>query len=286
MFDREGNAVLIDAEEYRTGILPRMFESVRQQPDQLYALLVDAFGRGWFEDGLESARALIEVDPNRERAATMLGIALMQTGRLDEAQAVLEAQVASAGPSGVVLTNLAKVRANRGDHEGAEALLWEALQLDPNVPNSVEWWGAIARERDGEAGWITALERVAALDGSWRAQLWLARTALEAQDPERALELYAQALPRAREYGDALMMISGDLGRTGHPGRAVALIEPVYDPAVHGPTAGFNLIHASLQVGEREAGLRVLGRLEALERKDISRHLSELRARFEDRAPD
>jgi len=285
MFDREGQAVMITAQEYRTGVLPQTLAAASAEPDQLYGILVDAFGRGWFEDGLESARRLLEIDPIRERAANLLGIALMRTGQLDEAQSVLEAQVEIGGLTGVVQTNLAKIQADRGDAEGARRMLWEAIELDPNLPNSVDWWGALARDRDGEEGWERAMESVAALEGSWRAQLWLARAALERDEVERAVELYRGAIPRAREYGDALMMISGDLGRSGQLRQAVDLVGPVYDPNQHGPSAGFNLVHAWLQLGERAGGLEVVERLEALGRADLIAPLRDLRGQLERLGP-
>ena len=177
--------------------------------------------------------------------------------------------------------NLAKARSAQGDKIEAEGLLWQALLLDPNLENAVQWWGAIHRERGGVAGFLEAMQRVAALPESWRAQLWLARDLLAHKQPTRALELYRSVLPLAVEHGDALMMITGDLGNSGYKHDAVHLIAPLYEPTKHGPFAGINLLQACITIGDASRGREMLRKVETLDRHDVKSILEGLRVQLE-----
>src|SRR5262249_19933815 len=150
-----------------------------------------------------------------------------------------------------------------------------------NQDNALDWWGALHRERDGEAGFLRAMERAAEVPGSWRPQLWLARKALEDGNLAGAMAIYARVLPAAGITGAALMMISGDLGKSGHPREALDLIAPVYDPVVHGPMPGINLVQACIQVGDKTRGREILSTIERLQRHDITTHTNRLRAQLE-----
>jgi hypothetical protein len=105
---------------------------------------------------------------------------------------------------------------------------------------------------------------------SWRAQLWLARDALERRDLVAAEGFYAEALARAGHPAppDALMQMSGDLGNNGYPAEIIRLVEPYFDPAVHGLLVGNNLIKAYHKLGRTGAAWRVLGQLRAQKRHD------------------
>src|SRR5207247_11101465 len=110
---------------------------------------------------LGPSRRLVEIDPRPERATTARGIVLMTTGGLGGAEEALRRYHGQHDPSGVILTNLAKVAAERGDHERADDLLSEALQVDPNLENGLLWWAALAREQGGEEAYLEALEIIA-----------------------------------------------------------------------------------------------------------------------------
>ena len=186
----------------------------------------------------------------------------------------------SNGASGVVLTNLAKVQAHKGKDDLSEAVLWNALQADPNQDNGLAWWGALHYERGGEMAYVEAMGKVAKVDGSWRPQLWLARRHLERDEIDRAVELYKSVLPAASEYGDALMMISGDLGNHGHPELALDLIAPQYDADRHGALTGLNLIAACIQIGDLDRGRELCAEVERLERYDLIEPLAHLRSQL------
>ena len=116
--------------------------------------------------------------------------------------------------------------------------------------------------------------------GSWRPQLWLARRHLERDELDQAVVLYESVLPAASEYGDALMMISGDLGNHGHPELALKLVGPHYDAPMHGALTGLNLIAACIQLGEIAQGRALCDQVERLERYDLIEPLAQLRTQL------
>jgi len=187
VFDEFGRELFITKEQWRTSVLPGTLKSNWNSPDQLYGIIVGALKDGFFADIVDAAEHLYRIDPVPARGACMYGIALMKNNRLDEAESVLLSHVQKHGEEGYVLTNLAKVCSARNDSQKAEATLWHALEVDPNQDNGFGWYAAIYRERSGEQAGLEALSRVAALPGSWRAQLWLARAALDAHNLEKAL---------------------------------------------------------------------------------------------------
>jgi hypothetical protein len=141
--------------------------------------------------------------------------------------------------------------------------------------------GAIHYERGGDAAHLAAMERVAQLEGSWRAKLWLARHLLDNKELAQALSLYQSILPEAKTFGDALMMISGDLANKGHLREAIDLVGPHYDPSMHGVQPGLNLVKASIELGELDRARRFLAAVETLDRYDLVEHVQELRRRLE-----
>ncbi|HEX6037558.1 hypothetical protein [Longimicrobium sp.] len=269
-YDEYGRSILIPREEWRTKVLAGSLHAHWDNPDVLYELIIRAVEDGFQADVMEAADRLNGIDPIPERGATALAIVLMKNGALNEAERVLTSYAAQRGETGVVLTNLAKVYADRGEAQKAEETLWRGLQLDPNLDNAVAWYQAQERDRGGDAGALEAMRRVAVLPGSWRAQLWLARDALAAGDRDQALALYHESLSRVGDNVPALLLeqMSGDLGGHGLLGELVELTAPRYDAARHGVMVGNNLMKAYLDLGQPEAARQVLEQLHALQRPD------------------
>ena len=276
VFDEFGRELFITKEQWRTSVLPGTLKSNWNNPDQLYGIIVGALKDGFFADVVDAAEQLHSIDPVPARGACMYGVALTKNNRLDEAESVLLSNVQKHGEEGYVLTNLAKVYSARNDSQTAEATLWHALEVDPNQDNGFGWYAAIYRERSGEQAGLEALSRVAALPGSWRAQLWLARAALDAHNLEKALGYYQESLSRvgATIPADLLMQMGGDLGKHGHIIELLQLTEPRFVPELHGLQVGNNLIKAHLDLGEIEPARKVLDQLYALKRPDYKQHLS------------
>jgi tetratricopeptide (TPR) repeat protein len=240
VFDGYGREMFITKQQWKDNVLLGNLEKEWNNSDQLYGMLVRALQDGFAAD----------VIPYAER--------------------ILNDFLSAHGEDGVVLTNLAKVHSRRGDDARAESILWHALEVDPNQDNGLDWYVAIHRDRGGESSALDAYRRVAAIPRSWRAQLWLARDALQSKDLAAAQTLYTEALARAERPvpPDLLMQMIGDLGNNGYLAEIIRLVEPCFDPAFHGLRVGNNLINANYDLGRMEAARSILNQLYAQKRHD------------------
>ncbi|MGH8489424.1 MAG: tetratricopeptide repeat protein [Gammaproteobacteria bacterium] len=276
VYDGYGRELFITKQQWKDNVLLGNLETARNNPEQLYGMLVGALHDGFAADIIPYAEHLWRTDPIPSRGAAILGIVYMDVNRLDDAERVLSDFIAAHGEDGVVLTNLAKVDSRRGDNARAESILWHALEVDPNQDNGLGWYAAIQRDRGGEPSASDAFRRVAALPRSWRAQLWLARDAVQGKDFPAAEPLYMEALRRAEQPvpTDLLMQMSGDLGNNGYLAEIIRLVEPYFDPAFHGLQVGNNLIKSNYDLGQLDAARRILGQLYAQKRHDWQQTLS------------
>lgn len=264
VYDSYGREMKITRNEWRDQVFLPNLQEKWCSADELYSLIISGLNDGFVADLIPAAAQLVEIDSNPERSHVIQGIVLMENGQLDGAENTLRTGMAKVGATGTLLTNLAKVFSERGEPVLANETLWRAIQADPNLENGLLWWAAMQRERAGEAGYLEALRSVAALPGSWRAPLWLARHCLEQSDVESARRFYAQVLTAGTFDGNALMMISGDLGNNGQIPLIVELVGPVYDERKHDPMAGINLLRAYQALGNAVEGEALLARLYAL----------------------
>jgi tetratricopeptide (TPR) repeat protein len=275
-FDKYGREMFITRQDWRDNVLMGSLDEVQKDPQQLYEVLVGALQDGFAADIVPYAEQLWHIDPIPSRGATILGIVFMEVDRLDDAQRVLEDFIARHGEDGIVLNNLAKVHHRRGDTTRAEAILWHALELDPNQDNGLGWYVEMQRDRGGEAAALDAFRRIAALPQSWRARIWLAQDALQRNDLAAAVAFYEEALAMVANPAptDLLMQMSGDLGKDGHMAELIRLTKPHFDPAIHGVMVGNNLIKANFDLGQLEEARRVLDLLYAQKRPDWRETLS------------
>lgn len=270
VYDAYGRSILISRDDWRTSVLPATLRRHWNDPDTLYGVILSALEDGCHADVLEAAEQLHRIDHLPDRGATVVGIVLMKNGRLDDAERVLTAYTERHGEEGVILVNLAKVYAERGDTRREDETLWRALQLDPNLDNAVDWYIAKHRTRGGDAAETEAMRRVADLPGSWRAQLWLARAALASGDRDGALALYRQSLSRTDPDVPALLLhqMSGDLGTHGLLRELVELTAPRFSAQAHGVVVGNNLIKGYLELGRANEARQVLEQLHAVGQPD------------------
>ncbi|MGH9967100.1 MAG: tetratricopeptide repeat protein [Pyrinomonadaceae bacterium] len=270
VFDKYGQEMFITKDEWRLKVLPDAIRSRWNEPDELYAIIVGALNDGLHLDVLDGAARLYSIDPLPLRGTCLFAIVLMKNAQLDEAERVLRSYLEKYGEDGVVLTNLAKVYAERNQTQMAEGTLWHALELDPNQDNGLDWYQALQHERGGEEARVNALQRIAALPGSWRAQIWLARAALESNNLQQALGYYRDSLSRLGQLvpANALMQISGDFGNHGHLSELLELTEPHFAVESHALQVGNNLIKAHLDLGHLDQAKHLLDQLYSLKRPD------------------
>ena len=78
------------------------------------------------------AQQLVRIDPQPKRAATLLGVTLLQLQRFKEAEKVLGDALRNCGEDGVLMTNLAKVQSGAATmhlHNRRCGMLWRSTQI-------------------------------------------------------------------------------------------------------------------------------------------------------------
>src|SRR6185369_884292 len=259
VWDSYGRLGQIPREQWRTKVLPATFQKQWNDAAGLAQTLTAALSDGFFVESLEAARQLHRIDPTPHRGATLLGVVLLQLKRFDEAARLLSKDLKKHGPDGAVLTNLAKARAGMGKTALADATLWTALEFDPNQSSGLMWYAAIQRERSGEAAEVDAFRRVFVMAGSWRAQLWLARSALKRRDTAAALAFYRGVLDLLKAVpADAFMQITGYLCNAGLVKEATDLCSSRFVAEQHGLPAGNNLVQAYVAQKDAANARRIL----------------------------
>jgi tetratricopeptide (TPR) repeat protein len=279
-YDARGRYVLVPRDEWRDGVLHPQLKRDWNAPDALYGTILTALADGFAPELLTAAARLVEIDTHPERSHAAHGAVLLESGRPDDAEAVLLAGIGKAGETAALLTHLARARHDRGDDAGACGLLRRALEIDPNDERALGGWLALARARAGEAGYLDALREACDWPGSWRARLLLARHHLDTGDLAAARAQYAVVLASSDVDGTVLLTMATDLRSHGHAGLAVTLAGPVYEPARHGPQAGLNLLRACLETERAADGEALLTRMRPLATEPFTRHLDEFHQAF------
>jgi len=268
VYDQFGRTVSIGREAWRRDVLLPNLAATRE-PDALADLIVSALADDFPAEVLDSARWLADHDPQPRRGAALLGAVLLQLRDFTGARDLLQPAIARHGEDAYLLANLARALAALGDDAGSQALVWRALQLDPNESSTLDWLIASTNARGGQAAVLEAYARAAELPGSWRAQLWLARDALARGDLAAATRFYEQALARAQPVpADLLMQMSGDLGNRGQTELLVRLTQPRFDLDAHGLLVGNNLLRAFLELGRFAEARALLEQLYSRQRPD------------------
>lgn len=273
VYDSYGQIIQISLNEWREKVLAPNIESHWNDPGELYNLIISAMNDGLFADVEDASRRLVEIDSNFERSHTILGITLMKVGKVGDAEAVLEKAIEKVGKTGTLLTNLAKVKFEKGLKTESEKTLWEAVVADPNMDNGVNWWLAIQNEKGGNEAYLEGLRKISALPGSWRPQLWLARHYLEKGGLDVAEPIYRTVLASGKFDSDGLMMMSGDLGNNGHEDKIIEMILPVYNPHQHSPQVGCNLLEAMIRQNRWQEAEVLLSKLYVLNMPPYKQHL-------------
>jgi tetratricopeptide (TPR) repeat protein len=282
VYDQFGRKVEIGRETWRRDVLLPNIAASRGNPDALYDLVVGALNDDFAADVLDAARHLAQTDPQPRRGAMLLGIVLLQVKDYAGARQILERAIATHGEDANLLANLARAFDAAGDPGRAQELIWRALNLAPNEEAALNWYVA-TNTKGSQDAMIEAYRRAAALPGSWRAQLWLARISMDAGDLVEATRLYEEALGRAKPVpADLLMQLSGDLGNRGHTELLIRLTQPRFDVDVHGLTVGNNLLRAFVELGMFAEARKLLEQLYSRQRPDWREHLQFWESKLDD----
>lgn len=256
--DTFGRPVRIARDEYRKKVLPDLLKAHGSDAERLAAVLVQAVRDGFAADVVAAANRLTVVDKDLDRALSVLALVQREAGEPESAEATLKELLQRRPDSVPARVGLAMLADRRGDAAKAEALLWEALQRDCNHPDAVHGFLQVRHKVVGDAGYEAEIARLAALPGSWRAQLWLARWLLTRGDAVRAAAIYRDVLGRDEVQGDALVMASADLVQQKESALVAELVAPRFRPGRHHPHVGLALLHHHLRQQDHVAGAALL----------------------------
>lgn len=270
VLDQFGRQLEVPRDEWRDHVLLPNIRTAWDKPDELYHILVSAINDGFEKEILSAAEQLYRIDPDRHRATTIWGHVLITQMRLDEAVCVFRDYIDAHEESSFIWTQYAKVFWKRGELDSAKTMTWRALEVDPNNEHALQCYLHYVRLKDGEAAVLRETQRVARLPGSWRAPLFIARAALEANELREALASYERAISIAPRPvpADVLTQITCDLGTRGHMRESLKLVTPHFNLDVHGLPVGNNLIRAYFDLQRYEEARELLERMYRVGRND------------------
>jgi tetratricopeptide (TPR) repeat protein len=250
-----------ERETWRRDAFPKAFEAAKEHPERCLELASHCLSQGFSEEGRQVAEALLKLEPGSLRAIAC-GCAARRAcgdaaGARQDALRGLEIHPQAA----VLMATLARCADDLHEDAEAERLIWETLALDPDHEGLFTWASSRAAVSGGDGAGLAVLERVAALPGSRRVHLWLARQALRRGDKNSAIQLQLKGLDLLPTDAEALTMATGDLGRAGHLQEVVELGLRRYQPRAHGPWVGCNMIQALLGLGRVDEAEDLLHKL-------------------------
>jgi arylsulfatase A-like enzyme/Tfp pilus assembly protein PilF len=157
-------------------------------------------GLGDLEGARRAAEAALALDPRQADAWLALGEVAARSATPAEERRLLEQAVAAGTESAIVLTRLGQLALARGDLDGADAHLAEALRLLPEWGPAWLLWGDAAERRDLPGAALVRYLRAAELEPRDAvAALRASRLLLAAGDTARARSLLEQAAAAAPE---------------------------------------------------------------------------------------
>jgi len=155
--------------------------------------------------------------------------------------------------------------------------LWQALLSDPNDLRILTQWMEDHERNEGERGALEAVNKAAALPGSWLAAIWTTRALLSEGKLNEAMDIYRKVLTLAPAKSLAVQEISGHLGEAGYYEEALDLLLLIYAPRDHGAYTGFNLFNACEDCGDLDAAQEVLDRMEKGVEEPLLRQIVRIR---------
>ena len=280
MFDPDGKEVKISRKEWLEEVLPEGLKSAWDDREALYAVCVAALNQNAGAALFDAINHLKEIEPDPERPAVLEGVALLQSGQRDKAEQLFGDFIDKNGPTASILTNLARIQYDRGEKARAEATLNEALALNANLESALGWYLSLQLQRGGEAAAEAALKKLADIPENWRPRIWIAGRLLKKKQADQAISIYRQVIAEVNLPPEALVQITGDLGRAGKIPEIVELVRPIYHVKTHGPLAGLNLLQAMLTIGLTAESADLLQSLDELDHPALKQILAGFKARL------
>ncbi|HEV2424454.1 MAG TPA: FG-GAP-like repeat-containing protein [Terriglobia bacterium] len=205
--------------------LARAVNANRQDADAAYNLALAARELNKPDLALNSIQTALAARPHFPEAENLLGVLLMQSGRMAEARAPLASATAGAPDFAEAWNNLGYLSLMQGDLASARASVARALQLAPEFPEALNNLGIIAA-REGK--------------------------------PDEAGALFRRSLaadPQNEQAGNNLGVLQA---QQGHVAEAIATFKSVLERNPEASSVLLNLARLDLSTGQSADALRVL----------------------------
>lgn len=257
--DAQGRHIRIPRDEYQAKVLPDLIKASNDDPERLTAVVMQAVRDGFAEQVIAAANRLTVIDKNNlERALSVLAVVQRDSNELDLAESTLNELLQRKPGSPAAYVGLGMLQERRGNLEQCEELLWKALEQDCNHPDAVHGYLQTRHKQVGDEGYPAEIEKVMALPGSWRAQLWMARLHMTREEFDPAATIYREVLGLEEVQSDALLMASVDLVQREKHDLIEELIAPRFAPGQHHPHIGMALLQHHRMLEDHEKGEELL----------------------------
>lgn len=196
--------------------------AVWDDPDGLYREITAALDSGIATEVMPAAKRLREIDTIPARGANTLSFVLRTCADHAGAEQVLIEHLNNGYDDPYTWLNLAPLAAWRAAFDEVDEALDNALRVDPDYADALEWGFRHHQRHDGAEAARVWLEQHAGR--GWRAHFMLGRESLGIGDVEAAFASFAAACDAAPHRPDALTAVSDLLARAGRPQELVDFV--------------------------------------------------------------
>lgn len=280
LYPEKGPPLELLRDEFEKEYLPRLLRGAWNDSNALARLLKTAIEDGFFTSLLEFSKRLYEIDTDKVRGLCIYADVLIRHKLLDQAQSLLQSHPEK---NGHVLVNLAKVYFDKNQEEHGMKCLEEAVNIDPNLDPGLKWYLSLLNQKMGSAICESKIFDLTQKKISWRPQLWLARKLLEEKRLAEAVSIYRYLVRTFTPlHQDAMIHISGDLGRNGYGDQIMDICFSIYEPEFHGILPAVNIIQSCLIHLKKNKAQEILDRVKNLKLPEWEKRIFELQAQIDD----
>lgn len=235
----------VDAGTERPSLRQRL-QAAWESPDRLYHEITAALDSGVAAEVVPAARRLCEIDTIPARGANTLSFALRACADHAGAEQVLIDHLNRGHDDPYTWLNLAPLAAWRGALDDVDEALDNALRVDPDYADALEWGLRHHQRHGGTDAALLWLERRAA--NGWRARFIVGREALRLGDIDGALEAFGAACDAAPHRPEPMSAVSDLLAEGGRPEELADFVLRRWRGS-HGPHPLLHAAEANLRLG-------------------------------------